>query len=129
MPSSPELLQEEAELALQDGSWTLEMFWGFIRNLTQAAKKSPNPHRLTYDFYPKGNYAGATLILDLPKAQNEIITLTLKNDATIMDDDDGCVGLGGEVVLTLDKNTLNKLANFLAKAAARIDDLPSETDL
>lgn len=121
---SPESLQEEAELALEEKAWTPEDFRNFVHSLNVAARKIPNPQKLIHNIYPDGNYGRATLEINLPKTQNEDLTLTLKTDATVIDGD--AVGLGGEVSFTLNHEGLQALATFCSKAVVRLEDLPEE---
>lgn len=122
---SPQSLQEEAELALQEKAWTNEEFLSLVNALNRSAKKIPNPKILIHDLYPNGNYGSATLKIDLPRSQNEVSILTVNTGATVLDSAES-VGLDAEISLTLTQENLQLLATFLSKAVVRLEDLPEE---
>lgn len=123
--SAPELLLEQAGYALQEKAWTPDMFRDFAVSVKREADKLNDPKRMIYNIYPNGNYGEASISTYLPSAKNEDLVVKFTTDATVLDDD-GAVGLGSTISLTMSPKQIQGLAAFLMKIAARIDDLPAE---
>jgi hypothetical protein len=123
--SSPELLQEQAELALEEGAWNQKMFQDFVAGLQKVKQKFVDPKRLVHELYPNGNHGTAQVIVKLPVAQNNDAEVTLHTDGLVLDDG-GAVCFGSEMALTLNVDQIRQLAKFFNKVVVKLEELPQE---
>lgn len=123
--SSPELLQEQAELALQEGAWNRQMFQDFVAGLQKANRKLIDPKKLVHELYPDGNLGTAQVTVALPMAQNNDVEVTIQADALVLDDK-GAINFGSEMALTLDVDQVRQLAKFFNKVVVKLEELPEE---
>lgn len=123
--SSPEVLQEEAIIALNEGAWSQEDFSNHVHALKQVADKFPKPSLMEHEIYPKGNNGRANIEVNLPEAKNLFSVITLATDATVTGDSE-VVGFVSKIQLLMDHKALQDLGVFLLKVAAKMEDLPED---
>jgi len=125
MPTVDEMKLQLLEI-VKKGDWKLDELFQFTRSLTCAAQdlaSKQNCSHLKHEIYPEGNYARASFSVELPEVANETATLVMTTSAMPFDGfNPQCFDT--EHAITVTHTELQRLANFLHRAAIRMEDLP-----